>query len=176
MSASKMTIITGLEFTEVDTPEYGFVRARSFNLGCSNRYPRIPLLKDAEPPKEVAYMDYYIRGRRVRTPNGKEVYLGNAPEVEEFLGLQFDLFENLKKENEDALFKLSKAEIEKSDALFRLSKAEEEKINALFKLSKAEEEKSNALFKLSESQQAVEQLRGMSFLRRLKFLFTGELV
>jgi len=148
MRASKMTIITGLKFTEVDTSDRDFVRARSFNLGWSNRFPRIPLLKDAEPPEELAYTDYYIQGRRVRTPNGKEVFLGNAPEVEEFLGLQFDLFENLKKEKEDALFKLSKAEKEKSDVLF----------------------------KLSESQQAVEQIRDMSFFRRLKFLFTGELV
>lgn len=152
MRASKMTIITGLKFTEVDTSERGFVRARSFNLGCSNRYPRIPLLEDAEPPEELAYTDYYIRGRRVRTPNGKEVFLGNAPEVEEFLGLQFDLFENMKG---------------KMDVAFSECNILRQKVTELEFMH----QQSEHVWQARE-----EEIKTMSFFKRLKFLFTGELI
>lgn len=166
---SKMTIITGLEYIEVEPPIlYGSaVLVRSFKLGWNNRYPNIPSLKDAEPPeKELAYTNRSIRGRRICTPNGKEVFLGNAPEVEEFLGLQFDLFENMEKEKNDALSELSKAEKEKSDAFFESSRMQQR----VKELERAVQKRD------SESRKREEEINTMSFFRRLKFLFTGELV
>jgi hypothetical protein len=104
-----MTIITGLKYEVVETTEpFGRVIVRSFSL---DGYKSPPIKLDS-----IRCQEYSISGRRICTPNGKEVFLGNAPEVEEFLGLQFDLFDNLKREKEKALDELRKAE-EREEAI-----------------------------------------------------------
>jgi hypothetical protein len=167
MNASKMTIITGLKYEVVETMgTSGRVRVSSFSLDGFKK----PILGEDIAPDSVCYRDYYrdyyVRGRRICTPNGKEVFLGNAPEVEEFLGLQFDLVDNLTRGREKALEELSKAEKEKSGALFKLSKTQQRV-----------KELENALQKGYEGwEKREEAIRNNGFFTRLKYLFTGELV
>jgi hypothetical protein len=170
MNASKMTIITGLKYEVVETMDsFGRVRVSSFSLDGFKK----PILGEYIAPDSVCCRDYYVRGRRICTPNGKEVFLGNAPEVEEFLGLQFDLVDNLTRGREKALEELSKAEKEKS-------KAEKEKSDALFKLNEVLKREAHLQWSLLYGygiwQEREDAIKGMSFLRRLKYLFTGELL
>ena len=144
MNASKMTIITGLEYEVVETTEpFGIYRVSSFLLDGHKK----PSMSDDITPDSVCFQDYHVRGRRVRTPNGKDVFLGNAPGVEEFLGLQIDLFDNQRREKEKALYELSKAE------------------------QRVKELESRAM-----ERDRVQWEWSRSFFRRLKSLFTGELV
>jgi flagellar motility protein MotE (MotC chaperone) len=86
--------------------------------------------------------------------------------VEEFLGLQFDLVDNLTRGREKALEELSKAEKEKSGALFKLSKTHQRV-----------KELENALQKGYEGwEKREEAIRNNGFFTRLKYLLTGELV
>ena len=144
MNASKMTIITGLKYEVVETTEpSGRFRVSSFSLDGFKK----PILGEDIAPDSICCREFYISGRRICTPNGKEVFLRNAPGVEEFLGLQIDFFENQRREKEKALYELSKAE-------WRVKELE----------SKAME-RAKVQWKWSRS-----------FFRRLKSLFTGELV
>jgi hypothetical protein len=115
--------------------------------------------------------------------------------VEEFLGLQFDLVDNLTRGREKALEELSKAEKEKSGVLFKLSKMQqrvEELERGTLEWAKAYSSLLSELVESlkrtiawakaysslqSELLKRLRQLRGgESLFGRLKYLFTGELV
>ena len=61
-------------------------------------------------PGDLEYVDECIKGRRFRHPSKNiDVVLGNSARVNDVLGLQYEAFENLRKENIHANVSLERA-------------------------------------------------------------------